>query len=202
MKIQVLSDLHLEDGGDLPDHHPEADVIVLAGDLVPYTEGLVELLAEYWSTAPNVLYVFGNNEFYRTEIDDARAKLAEECAKARIHLLDPGTIRIEGVRFIGATLWTDFELDGPTRTAASHVLAQRGVSDFIVAIFDVARPTLGDAWTAARAKLRKTALETPDETRTPTGRTRAPRRSWTSVGRWRSGRPAQRSSPTDEKSGR
>ena len=38
MKIQVLSDLHLEHGGYLPGHHPEADVIVLAGDLAPYTE--------------------------------------------------------------------------------------------------------------------------------------------------------------------
>ena len=37
MKIQVLSDLHLEDGGYLPEHHREAAVIVLAGDLAPYT---------------------------------------------------------------------------------------------------------------------------------------------------------------------
>ena len=131
MKIQVLSDPHLEHGGDFPDHHPEADVIVLAGDRVHYTEGLVELLAEFRSTAPYILCVLGNHDFYRTEIDDARAKLAEECAKARIHLLDPGTIRIEDVRFIGATLRTDFELDGPTRTAASHLRSHQGVSDFI-----------------------------------------------------------------------
>lgn len=39
MKIQVLSDLHLEHGGLVPEHHPEADVIVLAGDLAPYTKG-------------------------------------------------------------------------------------------------------------------------------------------------------------------
>ena len=36
MKIQVLSDLHLERGGFVPEHHPAADVIVLAGDLAPY----------------------------------------------------------------------------------------------------------------------------------------------------------------------
>ena len=45
MKIQVLSDLHLEHGGFVPEHHPAADVIVLAGDLAPYTEGLVDQLA-------------------------------------------------------------------------------------------------------------------------------------------------------------
>ena len=130
MKVQILSDLHLEHGGTLPEHHGDADVIVVAGDLVPYTNGLMELLAECWSTAPCIVYVLGNHEFYGGDIDDNRAKLAEECEKAGIHLLDPGTIRIEEVRFIGATLWTDFELDGPTRTAASHILASQGVSDF------------------------------------------------------------------------
>ena len=42
MKIQVLSDLHLEHGVDLPEHYPVADVIVLAGGLTPYTDGLVD----------------------------------------------------------------------------------------------------------------------------------------------------------------
>ena len=65
-----------------------------------------------------------------TQIDDARAKLAEDCAKVRIHHLDPGTVRIDGVRGIGATLWTDFALNGPTHTAAAHLLAARQISDF------------------------------------------------------------------------
>ena len=78
--------------------------------------------------------MLGNHEFYGADIDVTRAKLADECKTAGIHLLDPGTIRIEGIRFIGATLWTDFELDGPTRTAASHLVASRGISDFVGAI--------------------------------------------------------------------
>ena len=96
MKIQVLSDLHLEHGGFVPEHHPAADVIVLAGDLAPYTEGLVEQLREQWSSAPHILYVLGNHEFYGTEIDDTRASLAEECARGGTHLLDPDMVRIEG----------------------------------------------------------------------------------------------------------
>ena len=31
MNIQVLSDLHLEHGGCIPERQPEADVMVLAG---------------------------------------------------------------------------------------------------------------------------------------------------------------------------
>ena len=134
MKIQVLSDLHLEHGGAVPPHVPGADVIVLAGDLAPYCEGLVERLRDHWAAAPHILYVLGNHEFYGTEIDEARARLAKECREARFHLLDPGTVQIDGVCFIGATLWTDLALEGPTQTAAAHLLLRRGVSDFMGAI--------------------------------------------------------------------
>ena len=120
MKIQILSDLHLEHGGPVPEHHPEADVIVLAGDLAPYTKGLVAKLSEFWASAPHILYVLGNHEFYGTEIDDARVRLADECAEVGIHLLDPGTVKIEDARFIGATLWTDLELYGKSDETGAH----------------------------------------------------------------------------------
>ena len=134
MKIQVLSDLHLEHGGRVPTHHPEADVIVLAGDLVPYTQGLVAKLSEFWASAPHIVYVLGNHEFYGAEIDDARARLADECAEAGVHLLDPGMVRIEGTRFIGATLWTDLELYGKADEPGAHRRIRHGISDFAGAI--------------------------------------------------------------------
>ena len=134
MKIQILSDLHLEHGGIVPEHHPEADVIVLAGDLAPYTEGLMEQLAEHWASAPHILYVLGNHEFYGTDIDETRARLAEECAHAGIHLLDPGMVQIEGVRFIGATLWTDLLLEGKADEIGAHMRISREISDFLGAI--------------------------------------------------------------------
>ena len=134
MKIQILSDLHLEHGGVVPEHHPDADVIVLAGDLAPYTEGLVDQLAEHWSSAPHILYVLGNHEFYGTEIGETRARLAEECAGAGIHLLDPGMVRIDGTRFIGATLWTDLLLEGKADEIGAHMRVSREISDFRGAI--------------------------------------------------------------------
>ena len=134
MKIQVLSDLHLEHGGFVPEHHPAADVIVLAGDLAPYTEGLVDQLADHWSSAPHILYVLGNHEFYGTEIDETRALLTQECAEAGIHLLDPGMVRIDGTRFIGATLWTDLLLEGKADEIGAHMRVSREISDFRGAI--------------------------------------------------------------------
>ena len=134
MKIQVLSDLHLEHSGPVPEHRPEADVIVVAGDLAPYTKGLVAKLSEFWASAPHIVYVLGNHEFYGAEIDDARARLAAECADVGIHLLDPGTVRIEDTRFIGATLWTDLELYGKSDETGAHRRLRRGISDFAGAI--------------------------------------------------------------------
>ena len=134
MKIQVLSDLHLEHGGQVPAYHPEADVIVLAGDLAPYPEGLVDQLADHWSSAPHILYVLGNHEFYGTEIDETRALLTQECAEAGNHLLDPGMVRIDGTRFIGATLWTDLLLEGEADEIGAHMRVSREVSDFRGAI--------------------------------------------------------------------
>ena len=134
MKIQILSDLHLEHGGEVPEHHPDADVIVLAGDLAPYTEGLVDQLAEDWSSAPHIFYVLGNHEFYGTEIDETRARLAKECAGAGIHLLDPRMVQIDGTRFIGATLWTDLLLEGKADEIGAHMRVSREISDFRGAI--------------------------------------------------------------------
>lgn len=59
---------------------------------MPHTEGLVEYLAEHWSSIAHILYVLGNHEFYRTEIDDARTQIANECAKVGIHLLQPAAM--------------------------------------------------------------------------------------------------------------
>ena len=134
MKIQIFSDLHLEHGGEVPAHHPEAHVIVLAGDLAPYTEGLVDQLAEHRTSAPRILYVLDNHEFYGTEFDETRARFAEECEEAGIHLLDPGMVRIDGTRFIGATLWTDFLLEGKPDEIGAHMRVSREISGFRGAI--------------------------------------------------------------------
>ena len=78
--------------------------------------------------------MLGNHEFYGSEIDEARARLAEECAGAGVHLLDPGMVRIDGARFIGATLWTDLLLAGEADEIGAHMRVSREISDFRGAI--------------------------------------------------------------------
>ena len=128
MKIQVVSDLHLEFRNTLPKLAREAEAIVCAGDLAPMRTGALALAAERWAGVP-IIYVPGNHEYYGCDIDDAGAALEERCAALGIRLLAPGETEVRGVRFIGATLWTDFRLDGVAAEPGAHHAAL-AMSDF------------------------------------------------------------------------
>jgi Icc-related predicted phosphoesterase len=125
MKLNILSDLHLGFSAlDTPLN--DADVVVLAGDIAPPRQ------AAAWALRLHkpVIYVPGNHEFYGSSLD-AAAELKRLCAGTPIHVLDNAEVIIDGVRFIGSTLWTDFMLfgDGAER-AAAIVEAQRLMRDF------------------------------------------------------------------------
>ena len=128
MKIQVVSDLHLEFQNPLPPLADGVDVLVCAGDLAPIGTDAVIYADEQWVGA-QILYVPGNHEFYGTDIDQGLRRLADRCTGLGITLLAPDAIEIDGVRFIGATLWTDFLLDGIASEPGAH-RAALGVSDF------------------------------------------------------------------------
>ena len=79
MRIQVVSDLHLERRNPLPPLAEGADVIVCAGDLAPVGHGAVRDAAEVWAGAQHILYGPGNHEFYRADIDQGRRAITREC---------------------------------------------------------------------------------------------------------------------------
>jgi predicted phosphodiesterase len=109
MRLRVLSDLHLEhfEGErELPD--VEADVVLLAGDIHARTEGLA-WAAERFAGVP-VLYVPGNHEFYGACMPALRRELHDRARRLGIYLLDNSGVELDGVRFLGTTLWTDFDL--------------------------------------------------------------------------------------------
>ena len=69
MRIQVVSDLHLEFHNLLPPVAEDAAVLVCAGGLAPIGTGAVRYAAEEWAEADNILYVPRNHEYYGTDID-------------------------------------------------------------------------------------------------------------------------------------
>ncbi len=113
MKIVLYSDIHLERQDFTPGPGAQdADLVVLAGDVGQGTAGL------YWAREAfenkPIVMVLGNHEFFGGQdfdefVDVARRKAHE----LDIELLECAETSIGGIRFLGATLWTDFELFSP-----------------------------------------------------------------------------------------
>lgn len=112
--IQPLSDIHLDHWRYEPPVRLSADVDVLAcaGDIGPDTRGLEWISRLRDRTAPKaeILYVLGNHEPYGHEIHATRQRIQRIGRLLGIHVLDPGTITLGGLRFVGCTLWSDFSV--------------------------------------------------------------------------------------------
>jgi len=129
MKIQLASDLHLEHINFKPGLSytassskeflpkriigpvPGADVLVLAGDIADGAYACT-LFADWPSEKKiPIIYVAGNHEFYGHPIDPIYDKLREGSELNNIQFLENDSVVIDGVRFLGTTLWTDYRLE-------------------------------------------------------------------------------------------
>jgi hypothetical protein len=115
MKIQLLSDLHLETETFEPEPAPGAELLVLAGDIDAGWSGYRRFAG--WPVP--VIAIAGNHEFDFREIDDAWPALRDECARSGIRLLECESVVIEAangrrVRFVCTVRWSDFDLFGET----------------------------------------------------------------------------------------
>lgn len=113
MRINYFSDVHLEFGDQaLP--NTDADIVVAAGDIGVYKQG-VEWLKKIDKP---VLYVAGNHEFYNNQYQKVLETLRKVCAGSNIIFLEQDQVVIQGVRFLGCTLWTDLYIDGEEKAEA------------------------------------------------------------------------------------
>ncbi|MFD2582164.1 metallophosphoesterase [Pedobacter vanadiisoli] len=109
MKIQIISDLHQEFGiSELS--FQNADLIILAGDINLGTKG-IDWLTQNISDKP-VIYVLGNHEYYKGTYPKTLNKIVAKAKDSNIYVLENDFVEFGGVRFHGATLWTDFSLFG------------------------------------------------------------------------------------------
>jgi predicted phosphodiesterase len=129
VKIRVLSDLHLEFQHWAPPK-VDADVVVLAGDIHVGNRG-VEWACRHFALS-RVVYVPGNHEFYGEHMQNLRRDLLREGGDSGVDVLDGHDLVIGGVRFLGATLWTDFALHGTDVGSIDRAMADAdyGMNDF------------------------------------------------------------------------
>lgn len=156
MKIAYCSDLHLEfdDYPDLDSVEP-ADVLILAGDcflandfkrhpifdsrVLPQGSArlyrairYVEFLKDRLKTFGRIILVAGNHEYYTARhhvTDDVMRSLST--IDSRITFLQRESFDIDGVRFIGATMWSDFDKGNPL----TMYDAKSNMNDFVKITF-------------------------------------------------------------------
>jgi predicted phosphodiesterase len=137
--VHVLSDLHLERAGFAPPG-ADADVVVLAGDTARGVGGV--RWARHWAGDRPVLLVAGNHEFYGGAIPSLIDDLRAAAAGSSITVLENDAVVVDGIRFLGCTLWSDFDFDGPERRGLSMALCERVVNDYEHIRFDPEDRTL------------------------------------------------------------
>lgn len=130
VNIQLLSDLHLESNPHfVPQRTPGADVLVLAGDIGSYQTnsaltrlGIADFgLARFADWGVPVLFVPGNHEYDALDFGEAHQRLRETCQRLGLIWLEQEVTEIAGVRFLGCTLWTDFDALTSARAVTSEV---------------------------------------------------------------------------------
>lgn len=152
MKLLLLSDLHLECAPLALPADLDFDVAVLAGDICSPGHAVPDWVRQQPALrhAQAVVWVPGNHEYYDQHLPTQAARMqaaADRAGAPPLLLLDCASRVIAGVRFVGCTLWTDFELridtaDGPRSDRAAGLgAAQRVVADYRV--IDIDDPATG-----------------------------------------------------------
>lgn len=135
MKIQYLSDLHLEFAENFTfiEHNEfsiTGDILIMAGDIVTfgYFEQLFtpykpffDFLSENYKA---VYWIPGNHEYYHTDIAKRRGAFKEEIYP-NIFLVNNKVEEFDNCRIVFSTLWSKIQ-------SANENIVQRSMSDFSV----------------------------------------------------------------------
>ena len=133
-----MSDLHLEGHPAYrPVPAPDAELLVLAGDIGSYQPGsrladddfgLARFSPRQGWPVP-VLYVPGNHEYDALDFDATHARLRDTCERLGITWLEREEVVVGRTRFVGTTLWADFDAlvvrPGEPEPTLQEVLKQR-----------------------------------------------------------------------------
>lgn len=133
MKLLVLSDLHVEFAVYQPDPAvmAAADVVVLAGDIHIGVQA-VEWSRQTFADKPIVL-VAGNHELYGGHWEHTLDEMREAALRHQVHFLENDSVTLNGIEFLGSTLWTDFayfgadQVDQAMKTAIHTMMDYRAI---------------------------------------------------------------------------
>ena len=141
MRCHYMSDLHLESQG-FPWQLPKGDILILAGDLcharcldpgrtdkysIDQRARVMPFMDMARSNFAHVLLVAGNHDHYDGVFEDTVPLLRRHLPGVTV--LENETVEIDGARFFGSTLWSEFE--GRSEAAMNGVRRRMGEYFFV-----------------------------------------------------------------------
>ena len=133
MKFKLWSDLHIE--GYHFDYEPQPEdkdlTLILAGDIGTIKSGLEPFLIEQCDIFKRVIFLFGNHEFYRENIQDVKSQIKNlSYTVNNLFILDNEWIDFGDVRILGTTLYTEL-------TPRNQEIVKNGIMDYrLTTIYD------------------------------------------------------------------
>lgn len=148
-KLYILSDLHCEFTSNMRaiKFNPSSDVdaVVIAGD-INRGDRVADYLLKAFASRPElpIIYIAGNHEYHEAgvsvgEMHDIMRQQAQDARDngRQLYFLEDEEVvlnlRGQSVRFLGATLWTDFALLGDQKGAMAF--GERAVDDYDHSLF-------------------------------------------------------------------
>lgn len=123
VKVNFVSDIHLE-FSDFDAPLPEGnDILILAGDIT--TSARVSWVNKCAERFRHVIYVMGNHDYWKSSYDRIIEKTKNRVA-SNVHVLENESVTIDGTTFHGATYWTDLNKNDPLTVMD----AERFMNDF------------------------------------------------------------------------
>lgn len=127
MKISLISDCHFEfyEDTSLYRNNHNSDVLVIAGDLAVGHNAVWSALQRFSKTYKHVIFIAGNHEYYdkKSSVAAFDDYISRFTRNTNIKFLNPGSVTIGDVSFIGGTLWTNFRNDPIARMACASRIA-------------------------------------------------------------------------------
>lgn len=118
MRLHVLSDVHDDhqrgQSGHawMPPRDVDADVTIVAGDIAGRLSRMGRSWIEGLPQGRPVIVVAGNHDFWGGSLDNEIQKTHDRLTRNDVHILDGDSVTIGGTRFVGGTLWSDYECYG------------------------------------------------------------------------------------------
>lgn len=143
MKIQLVSDLHLEflipeqveELANRISYNTKADVLVLAGDICAFNRRSIANLYTFLDAIEDkyqyIIYIFGNHEYYGTSYEEVKDIVEKLRYYFNLYILENNSLTIKelgNITLYGTTLW--FEETIETNLLKYNLNDYRHIKDF------------------------------------------------------------------------